>query len=899
MKNHPVHHALGCLLSLLVLSSELSAETSEATQWLDDLKSQDYKTREVATDKLWSLGEEAIPLLEDARNSDDPEQSRRAWTITRNITLDLDASTPREVLKAIEAYQSALDVENKELIIRDLIENKAYKQIVLLLHQEPNPEHKAKLSGSQRIKRVAYHAAEQVLQQEGIAEAIKILSVAPRSERNLEALAFLMRRVGRLEGEIASLKKIGNLNVGQKTWLRILLQSQGDAAALREFAKQYKDARLTIALDVLDGDASSLLKLAKQSAQGVHLYGVDRMEKLWKEDRAGLRNDKDEINSDDGNLGHMQTRHQVEIHALLGDVGFVTSIIGQIDLIQLAYYRSAFPYRDTIWEELNIPNPHSERAAFLEWVTVTIAQTIGNDEVDQDEQQLVLLVMDTLVRTGDSDLVVELYTRYLDAVNESGDDHIYDVLKLMIGAGFAEEAYHYIATQIDDVDVMLPSIRRHLYGDDKNLDYVTERIERHHPELTEIEQLRLLMELMGNLQSSGQVVEAFLSKLEALGGQLGGQAQLDAIDALMFVGANRGDYQTRLRLVKMACGLQVPKEKKVKLINDYMQLSQVMLDPASVVDACELYQKELGELGQYKVLYAIAMCQLDPERGRPMLDEVITSTLGSLRIRARLAYRLHQAGMETEAHQMLEQLLVETSPLDKEFSFVVTAMIQLSSGIELEEPRGGWSRLAALRASQIVMLMDPEGETNTEAQLVRKHTEFCFSYGMALLKRGKKDFATDLLARSHKINLGHGSLADHFFPQVLQSSIRSTAEGWFAATWADMQQQISQHKGNHDALNSAAWLGARTARHLDVAESYSRKALELRMREPSYLDTLAEVFYAKGDARMAVKCSDESIDSLIHLGITGYSDHAAKTSHIELARQNQKFRSALKRASKE
>ena len=52
-------------------------------------------------------------------------------------------------------------------------------------------------------------------------------------------------------------------------------------------------------------------------------------------------------------------------------------------------------------------------------------------------------------------------------------------------------------------------------------------------------------------------------------------------------------------------------------------------------------------------------------------------------------------------------------------------------------------------------------------------------------------------------------------------------------------------------MNNLAWVYAERGKEIDRAIELSRASLELR-EEPSYMDTLAELYYKQGDRRRAL-----------------------------------------------
>ncbi|MCA9220150.1 MAG: hypothetical protein KDA71_07460, partial [Planctomycetales bacterium] len=61
-----------------------------------------------------------------------------------------------------------------------------------------------------------------------------------------------------------------------------------------------------------------------------------------------------------------------------------------------------------------------------------------------------------------------------------------------------------------------------------------------------------------------------------------------------------------------------------------------------------------------------------------------------------------------------------------------------------------------------------------------------------------------------------------------------------------------QHPRCAYAHNNLAWANARSHRHLDEALRHAEQAVELEPKSGSYVDTLAEVHFQRGDREQAV-----------------------------------------------
>src|SRR5262249_59670776 len=90
---------------------------------------------------------------------------------------------------------------------------------------------------------------------------------------------------------------------------------------------------------------------------------------------------------------------------------------------------------------------------------------------------------------------------------------------------------------------------------------------------------------------------------------------------------------------------------------------------------------------------------------------------------------------------------------------------------------------------------------------------------------------------------GHGKEADALFEATLQAQMR----------------QVRAHPGGAGAHNSVAWLSVCCRRDLDRALEHAQKAVELAPENAGYLDTLAEVYFQRGDRERALAAERRAV----------------------------------------
>jgi tetratricopeptide (TPR) repeat protein len=116
------------------------------------------------------------------------------------------------------------------------------------------------------------------------------------------------------------------------------------------------------------------------------------------------------------------------------------------------------------------------------------------------------------------------------------------------------------------------------------------------------------------------------------------------------------------------------------------------------------------------------------------------------------------------------------------------------------------------------------------------------------------------LEHCHSFFPNDGSLADDFFPSLRKVGLIKEHDAWFEISWQKIQAAIERYPQSDNTRNTAGWIASRANRRLDEAEAHQREALTLNPDQPAYLDTLAEIHFAKGDRKQALSESKRAIN---------------------------------------
>jgi tetratricopeptide (TPR) repeat protein len=119
--------------------------------------------------------------------------------------------------------------------------------------------------------------------------------------------------------------------------------------------------------------------------------------------------------------------------------------------------------------------------------------------------------------------------------------------------------------------------------------------------------------------------------------------------------------------------------------------------------------------------------------------------------------------------------------------------------------------------------------------------------------------ALQLLDQIHQNFMTDGLLADDFIPTLKKLGLKNELAKYFEISWAKISASIERFPKADNPRNTAAWLAGRAGMRQAEAENYLRVAIARNPGQPAYLDTMAEIQFAKGNRDLALKFSREAI----------------------------------------
>ena len=175
--------------------------------------------------------------------------------------------------------------------------------------------------------------------------------------------------------------------------------------------------------------------------------------------------------------------------------------------------------------------------------------------------------------------------------------------------------------------------------------------------------------------------------------------------------------------------------------------------------------------------------------------------------------------------------------------------------------QGKWKETAA--CSEVVARIYASSQYRGANPLPLMHDRLQADMARALANLDtNRDASIAILEKCHKSFISDGTLADFFFPALRKAGLIQQHDQWFNQSWDLMEKVIATYPQSDNSRNTAAWFAARALRNLDQAEKHLTTALAANPNQSAYLDTMAEINFAKGNRDKALEWSKLAVNFL-------------------------------------
>lgn len=843
-----------------------------------ELSDERFRVREEATGEIWRLGEAAMPALEEAAASDDPEKAYRARDLLRKIQLHITPETDPSVIALVELYQKAGSLADKAAAFGKMKGRRAWRQMLKLYAAEKDAALRQKLQPA--MNGVALRAARERMVAGDMRGAREYLEMAPADTEGLLALASFHRSQGTLAAELNRARNQQGRNAA--AWRLALQRVAGDTAAARAEAEMAGETRIAAAMAGLSGDPLPWLR----DPRGEDALAAEYAKLAAKRWTGGAVRPADLEPFTKALASRSPSTRILGVSSLY--------LLGEVGLAEPAFVKARpqmamgmLDAQERVREALAALGFDPAQPEFEAWVEKRIDALTADDIEDQhgvlmDGEELLRLAS-FLERRGLTDEAFSAFSGPMKALAAKDENVFTDTLRLLFGGvgsdiGAPETARRIGAEWAAEDEGRWEELLVAAFGDeDQNADW-WEWIGELDPAATRLERFDALLALHDYGRDPGKLREKWMTRiwksLESLpAAQAGDRAALVA--SLSTIAGDAPSFLKAWTLLP----------EKIRNSNYWTQHIVYLSMEGRWEEAANIILKQIALFAEAKqepsaVLHAYAAAALrQAGRGQEAATHdswveklVLADPSLSIQIGAGYAF-----GADYERSDLWwARAACEADPDSDEFLTAINARLD-----HLLE-KGVWRESAAL-AEMLARNRAIQGEQfDSPLSLLRDRLRSDVGRALSLLPENRAQ-AVAILDRCHAMMVTDGSLADYFFPFVRKAGLIKEHDAWFAETWRRIDEVVKQYPESHNTLNTAAWLASRALRKLDEAETMQNKALSVKPRQPAYLDTMAEIQFARGNRQKALEWSRKAV-------ICAPVDDAER-EYLLLRRQQERFRS--------
>ncbi len=846
---------------LTVAKAVVEGQGKPVETLIRDLANENFQTREEAMRKIWDVGEAALPALQEAANGEDPEQVFRARELIRKIQLSITPETDSEIIGLIERYAKASPNEKVNLL-NLMSKKRAWRQILKLYATDKSPELRVRFQ--EAAKEVAVHAARECLLEGNSAKAREFLEMAPADAAGLIALAEFHRGQGTLGEELKRAQAVKGRN--SDAWQLALHRVAGDLEAAKASAADAGEARISAAMSALLGDPIPWLR----ADQADNKDGAARKSytalaiKRWQ-GKPIRPADLEFLTRGVGNHNEADSQNSINALFLLGE-----SKLAEDALVKTSPFGAFkhFESLERIPEALKTLSLDPETPDFTAWVAKRIEHLAkddpdGDHDASEETSQLVSMA-NFLERRGLTAQADAAYIEPLKALSKKNVGVFTDFLRALFGDQESTSGAPLLAKKIGLAWA----------GDDAGR----------------------WTDLVSAAFGEEDEPTAWWAWLPELNPVASRAERFDAMLALFDIGADPHKLRTKWLALAWDAIDRAPAEKRVELIKRISfvatQLSTkggnaeqglkawdklpetarseifwggLILDLSAAGrwnDAAAIFIKQIARVTELKQeprpdCYAyVAACLR--QAGRPAeavaYDQWADKlALGSTEASIQIGHAYAYGRDYKRAQEWWTRAIRECDPESTEFS----AGLQLTVDDMLES--GQWKQAAAISEVLAQTYSSSDYSSLPAIGLLRQRMQADMARALDQLKTDRAG-SIALLERCHRLFPGDGSLADSFFPALRKMGLIEEHNSWFNISWNLMADVIKKYPASENTYNTAAWLAARAHLKLDLAENYLQKALAMNPDQSAYLDTMAELQFAKGNRAKALEWSQLAVN---------------------------------------
>ena len=855
---------LGALFALSFSASAAGITPDQKKRWREALGSQDYGVRVEAMNEIWETGEEALSLLQELSENEDPEISARASVLTQKLLLGITPDTSGKVLALIDRYLES-SPRGRVAVLEQLRSLEEFDLILRLRRVEKSDRVVSRMDAmiSQYMPRIV----RGYLNDENFDKAKEILGLSDKYDHIIR-LGHLLDVTGGLDQELERLRK-GDPAENSRRYLGYL-RVKGDAALLRSEAIRLGDRSAEVIAALVEGDFEPffeyLLEIGKLGLPvqnyikwtlADHRGDAGAKEKAYE---SILYFSKQEGEEREARMNLFRMGRGKEVVERLGD-GYLAAKISYF-LMQEEYLNAQ--------DLIGVPESF-ELEDWIASLSLKVEEELQNEGrgIETDRMISAVEFLEGRGRVkGAKDVALALFdaARGKPEISHSAlAREIYFSAPLSVVNAVAREIEEHDAT----ASVFLGEM---LYSDEEHI-WVFNLLGEMMPKISMDERLALTCSFSNRhlLVSPEKFDEVFERVVLTV---VKSEEALDGLKKLFQVLQYRNRESELVRICE--------EQSKLGFDSNFLRYL-IALDGGRIDDAInnlERVEFQAETVSSVFMMQKGLVFKLAGKKGwKELIERARVLSSGTVKDLEAIAAQQLQVGFIGESHQSLRGALLrsEVVPLPGDYSGIDDVIAGLSAGAATLR---NWREALAYR--EVAALTSSYAGVTGGIFLMRDRFQILVAQGALAMEEGNITGAVTAFSEAHRILPRDGYLANELFPVLREVGLIELHDQLFAQSAEYAREVIRRFPKDDNAYNNFAWLASRANRCLEEAEAYLMKALKMKPQSAAYLDTMGEIYFARKDREKALKWSALSIKNEV-LG--------RATSRWELHQQRRRFQS--------
>jgi predicted Zn-dependent protease len=826
--------------AVLILVPSLVAEPptkEQIARWIKELGDDSFATREQASKRLWEAGQSAEAAIREAVKSPDVEVARRARALLDKFKWGLYPDTPPQVAAFIQRYRGA-DFGGKQAVIKELFDLGAPGCTALLKIANAEEDATMRPQLFHQLGFEATRAMPHLLMENDFAtlERLLELSLAANQDAavpNFAALAFMQRK---LDAKIVDYKTRTERDDNKRAAevLAYLYRAKGDAALARQAAAKAgrKELEEAIVFEAADWTALAQFDLSGGSRRPLEALGCKAAYCRLSGNATEFEKAIQQIRA------YRDKKVENDFDTWLAAKALFLNDRPQDALVLLANKRSA------AFEILCAQMRFGEAFALVEQ---------SKTEPGGELPLLEILQARTLHQLGEKEKAAKILAALGEQIKEGNDASWYaKLIEVEYRLGLKEQAFDHCARVLAVTKAAgrtASMLEKVFPGRGETASAWWKVLYRQAPKDAPVGVMNRLREVLSGNDKYLQFID--LSKPMAI---VQSQVPLEemhqwALAVLDVALASNPDDEARSRL-DYVLPLAHSAAGQIRYADYWIAQKKWDRAAESFAQSWKLDPKE--PLPLFLQGWALVQAGRDKE-GKRLMELAHWLPLGNESMRyvflTELAKRHHRDAARREGELLLRLGVPGSFYTGEGFRQLAIDAFRQKDYLKAAD----YHERAMLRCLRPQISFFEMPAYLAVPHFVHRHR------ARGLVEAGRIEEALKEAEICLAAMPGNSELQSLLVPELEKRGRKQEAETLFAKCYEPHVKVCQEYPNSAWAHNGLAWLCASTRRHLDVALDHAQKAVQLEPSIPGYHDTLAEVYFQRGDTPKAIDEIKKSI----------------------------------------